>query len=98
MLWFWWGSGFGADVLEHTRSAMDVHNNLLSLLEIPISLVKSSAGNYERIDRKSWSKIVDLNELERRAKALVENPVSPAHPIADRFLHALARDQDFEGL
>lgn len=90
-LWFWWGAGYGAEVLAHTDGAMNNPDILGCLLKIPVTKVLSTAGNYETVDRSAWSKIVDLNELERRARNITRESSGDLYDIAERFLKALQR-------
>ncbi len=91
ILWFWWGSGHGNELRQHTTAALDNPTLLRSLLRISISTVVSSAGNYERVDRQSWSKIVDLKELHARAVRISTDPSHPDFEVSKRFLAAYAR-------
>ncbi len=94
ILWFWWGSGYGSNVRQHTSEALDDPTALRSLLKIPISNVLSSAGNYEHVDRNSWSKIIDLEKLHLKAVKLSTDPSDPDHDASLRFLSAYDRGDD----
>lgn len=96
ILWFWWGSGYGEQVRQHTAKAMENPVALLCLMEISITTVWSSIGNYERVDRRSWSKIVDIEELNRRAITISKQAVGPAVNTARRFLAAYDRNNQDE--
>lgn len=92
LIWFWWGSDRGDDVRTFLDSAMGTRKGLLALLKITVNTVGSSTGNYERVNRSTWSKLVELDELEFEAKALLsEEPDESEREIADRFLKALER-------
>ncbi len=92
ILWFWWGSGHGKDARRHTAEALDDPATLRSLLKMSIGTVRSSTGNYERVNRRSWSKIVDLKELHRRALEISTDPGDPNYETSRRFLTAYDRD------
>lgn len=96
ILWFWWGSGHGNELRQHTAAALDNPTLLRSLLRITISTVMSSAGNYERVDRRSWSKIVDIEELHARAARISNDPNHPDFDVSQRFLAAYARSGEDE--
>ncbi|RMC70405.1 hypothetical protein EBB04_03195 [Sinorhizobium meliloti] len=64
------------------------------LLAIPISYVRSTEGNYERVNRSSWEKIVDLRQLEERAQRWAASKDDDDASVARRFLNALRRDED----
>ncbi|WP_105433018.1 hypothetical protein [Neorhizobium sp. T6_25] len=91
ILWYWWGTGNGDEVLEYTKQLATVSEGLRVLMAIPISYVRSTAGNYEKVDVRAWSKIVDLDELEKRAMILSMSESADDQPIAHRFLTALAK-------
>lgn len=91
ILWFWWGTGNGDEVLTFTKQAMETPDGLRVLLQTPLSPVRSSAGNYEKVDRASWNKVVDLRALEEKAFHLSLQGHADG-PIAQRFLIALGRD------
>jgi hypothetical protein len=90
LIWFWWGSGFGAEVREYTAQASKTPAGLRLLLRLPINHVRSTAGNFERVDRRAWDKVVDLEELKHAALLLREGG-SEDQAIAKRFLDALER-------
>lgn len=94
ILWFWWGTGNGDEVRTYTRQLMTSVEGVSFLLNLPISTVISSAGNYEKVDRKSWNKIVDLPELEKLASNLSSAGDGDEKAKADRFLQAVARDRN----
>ena len=56
-----------------------------------VSLVRSTAGNYERVPNYV-GKIVDLDKLESLARDLAQHEVgTDERYLADRFLKALER-------
>ncbi len=95
LLWFWWGADFGSEVHSFTDNAMNTKKGLRALFEVLVSTVISTSGNYEHVSRKQWSKVVDIEELARRAKTLLEQlPESDADYLrAKRFLTALERGE-----
>lgn len=94
VLWYWWGTGNGEEVRTYTSQLMTSDAGVSFLLDLPISTVFSSAGNYQKVDRKSWSKIVDLSELEKLASTLSSSGDGDEKGKADRFLQAMSRDRD----
>lgn len=90
LLWFWWGSSGPDDVKSFTADAINSKNGLRALLDITVSRVRSTAGDYDHV-QKSWEKIVDLDALETRAKQLVGSPNESEVRLAQRFLDALHR-------
>ncbi len=95
ILWFWRGAGYGEDVFANTTIAMGSRPSLLSLLRIPVSLVRSTAGNYEAVNRGSWSKIIDLDLLADKANVMATYAEGEEKYLAVRFLQALERDKHF---
>ncbi|SEN60712.1 hypothetical protein [Bradyrhizobium sp. OK095] len=94
LLWFWWGCDLKEEVQTFTTMSMKSRIGLLGLLEAPISVVTSTAGSFERVNRASWSKIVDIDALTERAKKLSESSASQRErELAVRFLNAVDRDQ-----
>jgi hypothetical protein len=91
ILWFWWGSDFEVEVHNFTKKAMETEDGLRGLLDVPVSMVYSTEGNYEHIGVSSWSKIVDLDELAKRATALTSSLNDSDKRLALRFLDALER-------
>lgn len=94
ILWFWWGSGHTDEVRAYTAMLMKTEEGLRVLFDMPISVVRSTGGNYERINRESWSKLLDLSQLEVLANEMTLKLNGPLKAEAERFLQALARDQD----
>ncbi|WP_408914435.1 hypothetical protein [Brucella pseudogrignonensis] len=92
ILWFWWGSGQGEAVRRFTSHGLDDPRKLRTLLEVPISTVISSAGNYEQVNRRSWSAIMDLEELHAKAMQVAKEVESVNADAARRFLAAYDRD------
>ena len=61
------------------------------LLDKTVSLVRSTAGNYERVPRYT-EKILDLSKLEQIALGLAKgSPTRAETQLARRFLAALER-------
>jgi hypothetical protein len=93
LLWFWSGSDEASEVKVFADKAMTSSVGLRKLLEITISKVSSSAGDYERV-ASAWEKIVDLNALCKHAAELIE-AANNDHDVslARRFLDALEKGQ-----
>jgi hypothetical protein len=64
---------------------------LRGLLDITVGLVRSSEGDYERVNVSVWSKIVDVDELAARAEALSRDHREPYRRVAQRFVDALEK-------
>ncbi|MGH0364208.1 hypothetical protein NKZ04_18310 [Sinorhizobium meliloti] len=94
LLWYWWGCGHGEQVRAYTDHLMATDEGIRLLLAIPISYVRSTEGNYERVNRSSWEKIVDLRQLEERAQRWAASKDDDDASVARRFLNALRRDED----
>lgn len=95
ILWFWWGSNFVSEVQSFLNEAMNTHEGLVGLLRVTVSTVVSSSGNYERVSRKMWSKLVNLDELEARAITFLASSYDDfERKSAERFLKAMERDRD----
>lgn len=94
ILWFWWGTGNGDEVLEFTGRMLDSTAGIERLLEMPITYVMSSAGNYEKVDHKAWNKIVDLQRLHAHAVTRQTSSSAPQRGIAERFLQAYERGRN----
>jgi hypothetical protein len=93
-LWFWWGTGADTEVKSFTSNAMTSEIGLRKLLDISVSRVKSTAGDYDHV-QKSWEKVVDLDALKLRAEKLINSAGSDADiKLARRFLDALQRGRE----
>jgi hypothetical protein len=90
ILWFWWGCNFEAEVYRFTTDAMESEDGLRGLQNVTVSLVHSTAGDYEHVG-SAWSKIVDLNKLAERARELESSSKEGDRRLAERFLRALER-------
>lgn len=93
ILWFWWGAGYDTEVNNFLSHAMADPDGLSALLRILVHKVLSTAGNYEAVDQRAWSKLVDLSELQDKATRIVNNPESPLFGVARRFLEAMLRSR-----
>jgi hypothetical protein len=94
ILWFWWGCNLEDEVREFIDKAMATEEGLMALLRIPISRVRSSAGDYDQINRRVWSAIVDLGKLEAKAQEIIGSNASDARLVlAQRFLEALRKGE-----
>jgi hypothetical protein len=92
LLWFWWGCNEESQVQAFTLSELSNVVAFSSLLSIPVHRVYSTAGDYDVIDRRSWSKIVNLETLSIKARALADSSAPERErKLAVRFLNALAR-------
>jgi hypothetical protein len=92
LLWFWWGSDFGEEVRTCTAAALANETWTPALLNSMISEVRSTAGDYERVNRDSYSKIADLNLATTRARELQNHAAAPVRAVAERFLNAIQND------
>lgn len=92
ILWFWWGCDLADEVHAFTDRAMSDPVGLSWLLEVPIGRVVSTAGDYEKVDRESWSKVVDLDALAQHARRILDQESSDEdRKKAQRLLDALAK-------
>jgi hypothetical protein len=93
ILWFWWGCRLDDEVRSCTSAALSNEGWASALLNAMISEVRSSAGDYERVNRESYSKIADLELAVARAKELQHSTNAPVRTVADRFLKAIENDR-----
>jgi predicted KAP-like P-loop ATPase len=97
ILLFWWGSTSDDEVWKFTSAATCTADALLSLLQVPIHPVYSTAtaGNYETV-APTWSGILDLDALAACARnILIEGISEEDKQIARRFLTAVEnRERD----
>jgi len=93
ILWFWWGSANSDEVRHFTLNAMETTTGLYALLDVSISYVRSTAGDYEQV-APSWSEIVDLEILEKKANELANSKNSSDQQKARRFLDALEKGKN----
>lgn len=95
LLWFWWGSGDRAEIVTFTRAAVGTEKGLAGLLDVPVSLVISTGGNFERVNEKSWDDMIDLNLLDQLAAKIIDAPgEDPKTHLALRFRAALRKGRD----
>ena len=88
LLWFWWGCN-EEEVREFANKAIDDNVGFQSLLTVTVHRVLSTGGDYDAVSLE-WSKIVDLDRLEERARQLVQLAASGLErQLADKFLAAL---------
>jgi hypothetical protein len=92
LLWFWWGLNKEDEVKAFTAEAMNTPAGLRGLLGRSPSTVVSSSGNYERVS-PIWRHLVDLDELRRKAVALMRTGDEAELQLVERFLAALERGQ-----
>lgn len=94
IMWFMWGADLGNEIREYNNAAINNLNELPSLLDMPVKLRRSSEGNYEYINKKSWSEIIDLDLLKKSAEDLLKGPRdAEIRRLAQRFMAALARGE-----
>jgi hypothetical protein len=90
ILWFWWGCNLEGEVKSFTSDAMKTVEGLRGLLNVTVSLVRSSSGDYEHVRYSTWSKIVNLEILEDNAHRIkVSSTDESDRNLAERFLKAL---------
>ncbi|CDX17023.1 hypothetical protein MPLDJ20_110082 [Mesorhizobium plurifarium] len=93
VLWYWWGCGYADEVQAYTKRLMATNEGIRLLLEIPISYIRSTEGNYESVNRTNWERIIDLKLLEERAQLVATSDDEVGARVAERFLEALKRDE-----
>lgn len=94
LLWFWWGAGGGEQVREFIERAIATKVGLKRLLEITVSKVRSTAGDYLHVSQ-AWAKIVDLAKITDLAQQLIVLSKDDREvQLARRFLSALERGQN----
>lgn len=91
ILWFWWGLDQEAEVRSFLNRSFDDKRALFSLFDITVGQVRSSSGNFERVGQ-DWRKILDLEELGKRAQIIEEQSADEGErALAKRYLSALAK-------
>lgn len=92
LLWFWWGCGQEVEVRAFLADEMKSLQGLECLLNVPVTTVHSTGGDYEHVNVEAWSKIVNLGELEAAAHRLnVPSEDERRQAQANRFLKALEK-------
>ena len=95
LLWFWWGSSDGDAVLAFTDATMETDAGFRGLLRITVNRVRSTSGDYDHVDKKSWSKVANVERLAEKARRILTiGPTPETKELAERFLSALDRDRD----
>ncbi len=96
ILWFWRNSNYETDVREFTSASLADRGNIAKILEVPVSEVVSTAGNYFQV-QSSWMNVIDLNTLDTLADELSQSGSVDEKQAADRYLDARknARDKPF---
>ena len=92
ILWFWWGSDLEFEVRNFTQEALATSAGTSGLLDIAVSTVRSSAGDYEHVNN-STGYIVNLDALSSRAQGLLRRKRAKVgdKALATRFLEALQK-------
>jgi hypothetical protein len=94
LLWFWWGASADNEVKSFTADAMNSDVGLRTLLDATVNRVKSTAGDYDSVQR-GWEEIVDLEALKQHAEKLTSSSNNEGNiKLAQRFLDALQRGRD----
>lgn len=92
LIWFWWGCDLDNEVIAFLKEQMQDPTTLKNLLNVTVSLVRSTRGNFERVRTRDWGKLIDLDELRRRASDLLINAENDQDRyIAERFIRAWER-------
>lgn len=96
ILWFWRGSDHESEVKEFTSLSMGVRGILAKVLEVPVSEVYSTAGNYYQVG-SAWSDVIDLGALDEIAFTLKRSVSEEDRKSAERYLDARrnARERPF---
>jgi hypothetical protein len=94
LLWFWWGASHQEEVRVFLSKSMRDPATLRKLLDVCVSPVVSSAGDYERVSR-GFEKLVDLKDLEARALQLAQvEPSEENTATVTRFIQALKNSEN----
>jgi hypothetical protein len=93
ILWFWHNSGHEQEVRDFT--SLEIHNRavMTNLLELPVSEVRSTAGNYEQV-QMDWDKIIDLEALDEVANMLESTGNDKERKVAQRYARARERGRE----
>jgi hypothetical protein len=87
ILWFWRNSDCEVEVKEFTKRAMNDRGSVRNVLDVPVSEVMSTAGNY-LVVQNGWAGIIDLEALSQIALTLSETGTDEDKFFANRFLGA----------
>ena len=91
ILWFWWACGQEQQVYVFTKKSMQSSSMLTALLDVPVGRVSTAQGDYDVIQVRRWSKIIDFHTLEKHALDLaLSAPSRDDRKRARRFLDAYA--------
>jgi hypothetical protein len=96
VLWFWWGSVLDDEVMKFTDSALESDRGIRALLDIPVQLVRSTAGDYEHVGH-GWSEFIRIHHLAEIAAAWLSDPSksNDDRRLAQRYLAAFKLQERF---
>jgi hypothetical protein len=87
ILWFWRNSDHENEVKEFTSLSMRDGSIVEKVLEVPVSEVISTAGNYLQV-QSAWSNVIDLEALDEIAITLRGSANGEDRRSAERYLEA----------
>lgn len=97
IFWFLYGSGSGDKVMQCISDALQHPELRSNVFELPISKVRSTGGDYDHV-ADYWSKLMNLDELEKEARGIVLGGEAGVEKVAaERFLNALERGRRDRG-
>ena len=90
LLWFWYGSDFANEVRDFVARALDQAEGFRAMLTVTVHRVYSTSGDYDSVNPE-WSKIVDLELLETKARYVSRSDTGADldRRLAEVFLLAL---------
>jgi hypothetical protein len=91
---FWWGCDLEDEVRNFLNEEIRTDRGLDALLEVPLSRVYSTSGDYDSINLPFWSRVLDLARLAERAAELASLASIERKSKAIRFLEALRRGEE----
>ena len=96
VLWFWWGSVLDDEVRKFTDSALESESGIRALLDVPVQLVRSTAGDYEHVGH-GWSDIIQTERLAEIAAGWLSDPskLDDDRRLAQRYVTAFRRQERF---
>lgn len=94
VLWFWWGAVLDDEVRKFTHSALESESGIRALLDVPVQLVRSTAGDYEHVGY-GWSEIIQTERLAEIAASWLSDPskLDNDRRLAQRYVTAFKRQE-----
>jgi hypothetical protein len=92
VFWCWWAQTDDNQVKDYLSTLMHNGQNTEDIMKMAVNIGLSSSNGYFDYVQTEWNRILDLDDLDRKANKIVENK-SGSVDIADRYLAARKRRQ-----